>query len=255
MNRDLRILLFTVDDFFYVRNYLFAFIQLFGDRIVGFYECKERNPFLTIQEFLFICGTSHFAYRSTLYIWRRFLSSIGKGDYSVINHLRRMGVKRIKSKNMALEAFVEEIRELQPDLLLSVGNNEIIPKQVLKIPLLGAYNAHCSILPEFRGILTAFWILLKEAKEVGVTIHRIGSGIDDGPIALQHRESIGTRKTMDSIYDDMTKMGGKLLVELVSRLEQYGVELKENEDRKATTFGKPTKKEIREFRIKGYRFC
>lgn len=49
------------------------------------------------------------------------------------------------------EALIEEIKNMQPDLIVVVAYGKILPKEVLDIPKYGIINLHSSLLPRFRG--------------------------------------------------------------------------------------------------------
>jgi len=75
------------------------------------------------------------------------------------------------------------LRELQPDLIISVRYRRILHEAAIAIPRHGVINLHSGVLPDYRGVMATFWAMLAGEKEIGTTLHWIvDSGIDTGPI-------------------------------------------------------------------------
>jgi len=78
-------------------------------------------------------------------------------------------------------------RARSPDLLLVCGTS-ILKAPLIRLPRLGALNAHTSILPEYRGMFPEFWqVLHSDLESAGVTVHFIDVGVDSGDLVLQRR--------------------------------------------------------------------
>jgi methionyl-tRNA formyltransferase len=73
----------------------------------------------------------------------------------------------------------------RPDLLVTYGFNWILPEAVLAIPRLGGINIHSSLLPKYRGPAPVLWAIRNGDPTIGVTVHRMDSGVDTGPILAQ----------------------------------------------------------------------
>jgi methionyl-tRNA formyltransferase len=80
---------------------------------------------------------------------------------------------------------------MRPDLIVSAGFPWIIPDDVIALPRLGTINMHGGLLPEGRGPNSYGWALRKGDAELGVTIHRVDSGLDTGPILAKIAEPTG----------------------------------------------------------------
>ena len=73
----------------------------------------------------------------------------------------------------------------QPDLLFSIGNDEILRPAILAVPRIAAVNYHDGPLPRYAGVHATTWALLVGEKTHGVTWHRITPGIDEGAVLAQ----------------------------------------------------------------------
>lgn len=94
----------------------------------------------------------------------------------------RFGVRPIEDKgDMSLAAA---IFKYQPDVLLSCGYRRIITKPVLdRVPF--PINVHFGELPRYRGCWSVPWAIMNGEAHIGVTLHRMSPGIDNGPIYSQ----------------------------------------------------------------------
>ena len=79
----------------------------------------------------------------------------------------------------------------RPELLIVYGTR-ILRAPVLRTAQRGVLNAHCSILPEYRGVRSEFWQCHDQAYDhVGVTIHLVDEGVDTGMVLFQKRTEVG----------------------------------------------------------------
>ncbi|WEL17236.1 MULTISPECIES: formyltransferase family protein [unclassified Halorhabdus] len=76
---------------------------------------------------------------------------------------------------------LDTVRELEPELILSVGYRHIVPEDVLEIPDLGAVNLHKSYLPYNRGFNPNVWSIIED-NPAGTSLHYMTAEIDEGPI-------------------------------------------------------------------------
>lgn len=90
---------------------------------------------------------------------------------------------------------VFHVRTLAPDLIFSFYYRELLPKEVLAIPRLGAFNMHGALLPKYRGRAPVNWAVLEGEKETGATLHAMVEKADAGPIIDQEAVAIGPDET------------------------------------------------------------
>lgn len=93
------------------------------------------------------------------------------------------------------------IRELRPDLLLSIAYNQILRAPVRAVAPFGALNIHAGKLPWYRGRNVINWAIINGEPEIGVTAHFMDDGIDTGDIVLQRTLAIGWRDTYGDVLD------------------------------------------------------
>jgi methionyl-tRNA formyltransferase len=84
----------------------------------------------------------------------------------------------------------ERVRALRPDLLFSFYYRDMIGESVLRLPRLGAFNMHGSLLPKYRGRACVNWAVLMGETETGATLHHMVKSADAGDIVDQERVPI-----------------------------------------------------------------
>ena len=118
------------------------------------------------------------------------------------------------------EEFIEKIKNLNPDVICVVAYGKILPKEILEIPKYGCINVHGSLLPKYRGAAPIQWAVLNGDKETGVTTMYMDVGMDTGDIILKEKVEIGEDETTGELWDRLSKIGGKLLVETLKQIEE-----------------------------------
>lgn len=75
----------------------------------------------------------------------------------------------------------------------------------------GLWGIHNSLLPKFRGGAPLVWSIIAGAREVGSTVFRLGSGIDDGDVLMQVPVQLGDS---DDVGQALTRIEAGLLSQL-----------------------------------------
>lgn len=127
--------------------------------------------------------------------------------------------------------FIDTIRELNPDVICVVAYGKILPKEILEIPKYGCINVHASLLPKYRGAAPIQWAVLNGDKTTGVTTMYMDIGMDTGDMLLKEETEIGEEETTGELWDRLSKIGGKLLIETLKKIEEGSiVRTKQGED-------------------------
>ena len=117
------------------------------------------------------------------------------------------------------EEFIEEIKNIAPDLICVVAYGKILPKELLDIPKYGCINVHGSLLPKYRGAAPIQWAVLNGDKVTGITTMYMAEGMDTGDMILKEEVEIGENETTGELWDRMANVGAKLLVDTVKLIE------------------------------------
>jgi methionyl-tRNA formyltransferase len=109
--------------------------------------------------------------------------------------------------------------------------------QLIREPLLSQLellNVHPSLLPRWRGAAPIERAIMAGDSETGVTIMRLTEGLDSGPIALQESAGIHEREAFPELSARLAELGGELAVRAFDLRERSELELREQDDARAT---------------------
>lgn len=137
---------------------------------------------------------------------------------------------------------VEELRALQPDLIVVVAFGQILPKSVLEIPRYGCINVHASLLPRYRGAAPINKAIIEGETVAGVTTMNMDVGLDTGAMLVKKSLSVGPEETAGELHDRLALLGREAMEETVRRL-CAGTLVAEPQDDSQHTYAPMLKKE------------
>lgn len=137
---------------------------------------------------------------------------------------------------------IEEIRSLNPDLIVVVAFGQILPKALLDIPRHGCINVHASLLPYYRGAAPLNWCIINGESETGVTTMMMDVGLDTGDMLLKKATPIDPDEDTRSLHDRLSRIGAELLAETLDELAA-GRLAPEKQDEALTCYAPMLKKE------------
>jgi methionyl-tRNA formyltransferase len=115
---------------------------------------------------------------------------------------------------------VQTIKELKPDLIISMGWSQIIGRDILSIPVLGTIGTHISLLPKYRGHSPLNWGIIMGYKEWGITLFYLEERVDTGEIIAQKIFPIGARDDAQTLYSQATYYGIDLLIDALIKIKE-----------------------------------
>ena len=114
---------------------------------------------------------------------------------------------------------IEELRALEPELIVVAAYGKILPVDALNIPPRGCINVHGSLLPKYRGAAPIQWAVLNGDKVTGVTIQQMGEGVDTGDMLSKAETEIGPDETSGELFDRLMVLGAELLIDTIEKLD------------------------------------
>lgn len=117
------------------------------------------------------------------------------------------------------ESFLQVLRELAPDVIVTTAFGQILSKALLEIPKYGCVNVHASLLPMYRGASPINWVIINGEKETGITTMRMDTGIDTGDMFEKKVVAIAPDETAGSLHDKLCVAGGELILSTLEKLE------------------------------------
>lgn len=116
------------------------------------------------------------------------------------------------------EAVLEELRALQPDVIVVAAYGKILPQALLDIPKVAIINVHSSLLPQYRGAAPINWAILNGDEETGVSIQYMVYELDTGDILLSIKTPIDPQEDAAQLYDRLAVMGGEAASQALTQL-------------------------------------
>lgn len=123
------------------------------------------------------------------------------------------------------------IKQLKPDLIITLAYGQIVPQGLLDIPPLGCLNLHGSLLPKYRGAAPIQYALINQEKVTGMTLMEMIDKMDAGKMYGFEEIIIDENDNCTSLFAKMGEAAKKLIIEklpLYINGQLLGIEQDEN---------------------------
>jgi len=117
---------------------------------------------------------------------------------------------------------IEEIHTLKPDVIVVMAYGQILPRNVLEIPVIACLNLHASLLPRWRGAAPIQAAIAAGDRETGITVMYMAEGLDTGDMLLLRAIDIRSDDTGGSLHDRLAQIAPDALLESLRMLAKGG---------------------------------
>ena len=131
-------------------------------------------------------------------------------------------------------AFLPDLTELRPDVIVVVAYGKILPEYVLNFPKFGCINGHGSILPAYRGAAPMQRAIMEGNKVTGMTTMQMAKGLDTGDMLEIAQVEITPEDNFETIHDKLSNVGAKLMLSTLVGLEAGRITPVKQDDSLAT---------------------
>ncbi len=124
---------------------------------------------------------------------------------------RELGIALDQPESVNHESAIETIAAARPDAVLVCAFGALITE-----PLLSRWemlNVHPSLLPRWRGAAPVERAIMAGDDVTGVSIMRVGEGLDGGPVCAQATVPIEALDTYGTLAARLEELGAELLVQ------------------------------------------
>lgn len=128
----------------------------------------------------------------------------------------------------------DEIRNLEPDIIITCAYGQIIPRAILEIPSIASINVHASLLPKLRGGAPIHHAIMKGYSKTGITIMHMNTKMDEGDIISQEEIEITDTDTASSLHDKLMVLGKELLLKTLPSIIDGTASRTKQDDSEAT---------------------
>lgn len=154
-----------------------------------------------------------------------------------------LGLPVMEANRMTPEVL-DALRAAEAEIFCVAAYGCILPDEVLTMAPLGCVNVHASLLPRWRGAAPIQRSILEGDAETGVSIMRIGHGVDTGAYCAQASCAV-PGKTADELTHELGELGGDLLVSALSVIADGTAVWTEQDELLVTHAAKIAKAEMR----------
>ena len=248
----LRVLFVTEDDPLYVIRLFEVFFREFPRERIEICGITIDRPFhesprKTLSRMLRFYGLTG-AIRLTGRFVRAKLSRQSIGRLA-----SRHSIPMIPASSVNAAEYVETLRRMSLDVIVSVAAPEIFRADLLHAPRLGCINIHSGRLPVYRGMMPTFWQMMRGEKEITVTVHEMAEVLDAGKILGTVAVSVLPHDSLHRVITATKQAGARLLITVLEQFhagEVVGVPVDMNA---ASYFSFPKREHVHEFRHRGHR--
>ncbi|MEG2100863.1 MAG: methionyl-tRNA formyltransferase [Flavobacterium sp.] len=145
-------------------------------------------------------------------------------EYALANNLTLLQPTNLKD-----ESFLAELKALNANLQIVVAFR-MLPKVVWKMPSLGTFNLHASLLPNYRGAAPINWAIINGETKTGVTTFFIDDKIDTGAMILNSEIAIEPEENAGQLHDRLMLLGSQTVIDTLKIIESGNVTTTIQED-------------------------
>lgn len=151
----------------------------------------------------------------------------GRGQKVSISAVKAYALEKqlplLQPTNLKNEEFLKELASYNANLQIVVAFR-MLPEVVWKMPKLGTFNLHASLLPQYRGAAPINWAIINGEKETGVTTFFIDDKIDTGAMIISNAIPIDANENAGSLHDKLMLLGGETVLETLALIEKGNVQ-------------------------------
>jgi len=135
-----------------------------------------------------------------------------------------LGYRILQPASIKTAEFSEVVRQHNPDFLIVIAFGNILPENVLALPLKGTINVHASLLPKYRGPAPIQWAIINGEKETGVCTQLMQKELDTGDILLSAGEPIRSDDTAGDLHDRLSEKSASVLLNTLRGLAENTIQ-------------------------------
>ena len=151
-------------------------------------------------------------------------------DSPIISFAKSNGLDFSHPTNLHDESEVKKIRELNPDIIIVIAYGYIIPNEILKIPKVGCFNLHGSLLPRWRGAAPIQRAIIEGDQKTGITFMKMDEGLDTGDMVFSKEIAVTINDSYKYLEQKLSDLGAESFPEFFNLIQRNTTFTKQNND-------------------------
>ena len=145
------------------------------------------------------------------------------------------GIKVLQPEKISNdENVLAELKELNPDIIITAAYGQLVPESILEIPKYKCINVHGSLLPKLRGGAPIQYSILEDHGKTGITIMYMVKKLDAGDMISKVEVDILDSDNYESLHDKLSIAGRDLLKETLPNIFTGNIAPEKQDDSLAT---------------------
>lgn len=153
------------------------------------------------------------------------------------------GIPVYQPQTLKNGTFEDELKKLDPDMIIVAAYGKILPEYVLDYPKYGCVNAHGSILPKYRGASPIQRAIIDGEKVTGITAMYMAEGLDTGDIIKIYPCDITPDDDFGSLHDKLANLAGVAMCDVIDMTENGTITRTKQDDEKSSYAAKIEKED------------
>ncbi len=155
----------------------------------------------------------------------------------------KVGLTLLDFESLERENVFATIKNLSPDLLITIAYGGLIPQKILDIPHCESINVHPSLLPLWRGASPIQSSILNGDTKTGISLIRMTSELDAGPVFAVAETFIDPEENALALSSRLANMSARLITDNIVEIVNKSLLPNEQKHQKATYAPKLTKQD------------
>jgi len=162
-------------------------------------------------------------------------------------------VPLVAARSVNQPDYLDQVRTIAPDMIVSVAAPEVFKAQLLGLPPLGCINIHSGRLPAYRGMMPTFWQMLRGERAITITVHYMAEKLDAGDVLATQSFAIRQSDSLDRVIRETKREAARLVVGVLRDLREGKAAARPPAMERSEYFSFPKREDVRAFRQRGHR--
>ncbi|MCL5674503.1 MAG: methionyl-tRNA formyltransferase [Candidatus Omnitrophica bacterium] len=130
----------------------------------------------------------------------------------------KTGIRIFQPEDLSAQDFIETLKFLNSDMIILISYGKILPREILDVPGIGAFNLHPSLLPEYRGAAPIEWTLVNGENRTGITVIKMEKGVDKGNIIIQEEIPVENTDNYYTLKEKLMEKSSEILGDAIEKI-------------------------------------